>query len=267
MITRLREGLNWRWRMLRRCGFLVRTFRNGLQLASRYRRKLPNGRAVCWDGTVFRHPANRGGLVETIIEIWFDQVYTGSFCHLRAGDVVIDAGANVGLFSVWLAQRHRSCRVVAFEPFEENYRLLCENIHSAKTVAVEAHRAGLGGTSGHEHITATGVRSLDHRLEVDGPGDTVPVYSFADTLKLTGAERIALFKIDIEGSEYPLFESATTADIARVDCFAVEYHEHIHPGTLELLRTRLAPTHEVFVRPDPLPGYGMLYATIRRASR
>jgi len=95
----------------------------------------------------------------------------------------------------------------------------------------------------------------------------VPVYSFADALRVAGAGRVALFKIDIEGSEYPLFEAAAPADLGRVDRYAVEYHEFLRAGTLALIRDRLADTHAVDVHPAPGGGYGMLYATARRAAR
>jgi FkbM family methyltransferase len=261
MMTRIREGLGWRWRRVGRLAFLARSFRNGLSLARRYRRKQPCGRAVLWDGTELHHPADRSGLAETILEIWYDRVYTGAFYRPKPGDVVIDAGANVGLFCVWLARAEPGCRVQAFEPFAENHRLLEDNIRSARVSNVEAHRAGLGGVTGRGVMESVGARSLDHRMKAAGGGDgSVPVYSFADALQLAKAERVALFKIDIEGSEYDLFEAAEASDIARVDRFAIEYHEHTRPGVVELLKARLAHTHTVTVHPGG-PGYGMLYAT------
>lgn len=265
-MTRIREGLGWRWRLMGRWAFLARSFRNGLSLARRYRRKQPCGRAVLWDGTEIRHPADRTGLAETILEIWYDRVYTGDFYRPKPGDVVIDAGANVGLFCVWLARSQPGCRVLAFEPFAENHRLLEENIRSARVSNVEAHRAGLGGATGRGTMEDVGTRSLDHRMRTDSEaGDgSVPVYSFADALGLAKAERVALFKIDIEGSEYDLFEAAAESSIARVDRFAIEYHEHTRPGVVDLLTARLAPTHTVTVHPCG-PGYGMLYATRTRA--
>jgi FkbM family methyltransferase len=265
MIQKLRDGLGWRWRLWRRYGFLVRSFRNGFALANRYRKRLPCGRVVLWDGTVLTHPPSRTGMLETILEIWYGQVYTGRFYRPSPGDVIIDAGGNVGLFSVWLARRHPRCRVVAFEPFEENYRLFMQNVESAGVKNVAVYCAGLGGETGRGQMEAVGERSLDHRLAADGRDDapgSVPVYSFADALRLADSPRVALFKVDIEGSEYELFEKADPADLARVNRFAIEYHEHAHPGVVDLLRAKLAPTHDVTVSPGG-PGYGMLYATIR----
>ncbi|HEY1187507.1 MAG TPA: FkbM family methyltransferase [Gemmata sp.] len=268
MITRIRDGLGWRLRLWRRRAYLSRSFRNGLELARAYAHKHPCGRAVLWDGTTFRHPPDRTGLAETILEIWYDGVYTGSFYRPRPGDTVIDAGANVGLFAVWLARRHPRVQVLAFEPFEENHRLLEENARAARVTNVTAHRAGLGGTTGRGQMEAVGARSLDHRMRAgaEGADGSVPVYSFAAALRLAGAERVALFKIDIEGSEAELFERAEPAGLAKVDRFAIEYHDHVRAGTSDLIAAKLAGTHEVAVRPCG-PTYGMIYATLKGGAR
>jgi hypothetical protein len=143
----LREGLAWRWRLLRRLGSLLFSFRNGATLARGYLRKRPCGQAVCWDGTVISHPHTRRGLPETILKTWVDHDYTDNFYQPARGDVVIDAGANIGLFSVWLARRHPGCRILAYEPFAENYRFLRQNIDAARLNCVEPYNAALGGVS------------------------------------------------------------------------------------------------------------------------
>jgi FkbM family methyltransferase len=261
MIHRIRDGLAWRLRPWRRYAFLARSFRNGMTLVSQFRRGAPCERVVLWDGTELAHPPSRGGMLETILEIWHDQVYTGSFYRPAPGDVVIDAGANVGLFSVWFARRFPHCRVIAYEPFAENYQMLERNIRAAGVTNVEPHQAGLGGCSGFGHMAAVGPRSLDHRLAVDSTnGDgTVPVQTFADVLRLAATPRIALFKVDIEGSEYDLFERAESEDLNLVDRFAIEFHEHVRPGVLDLIKAKLTPTHDVSVV-AARPEYGMLYA-------
>jgi len=56
---------------------------------------------------------------EPITITWMD--------NMQAGDVVIDIGANVGMYSLMSAVS-RSARVYAFEPEASNYNLLCQNI-------------------------------------------------------------------------------------------------------------------------------------------
>jgi hypothetical protein len=46
---------------------------------------------------------------------------------------------------------------------------------------------------------------------------------------------------------------------------AMEYHDQIVPGTLELLRRVLRPTHEITVRPSRMEECGILLAGRRLA--
>ena len=56
---------------------------------------------------------------EPITITWMD--------NMQQGDIVIDIGANVGMYSLMSAVS-RSARVYAFEPEASNYNLLCQNI-------------------------------------------------------------------------------------------------------------------------------------------
>jgi len=210
-------------------------------------------------------------LAQTILESWLDKVYTGGFYTPAAGDVVIDAGANVGLFCVWLARRCPACRIYAFEPFPESFEFLTNNIRSAKTFNVKPYRMALGPSMGYGVMRDGGCRSLDNQLEyrphdaesVDR--DSVPVVSLREVFRIAETDRIAFLKCDIEGSEHDLLRDVDGELLGRIQRWAIEYHDHIRPGTLQLLRDRLGPTHDIHIRPEPGQSYGMLYATRRQS--
>jgi FkbM family methyltransferase len=259
----LRDGLGWRWRILRRRWFLVKSFRNGVSLALGHRARKPRARAVWWDGTVIAHPPGLAGLPETLLEIWYDEVYTRDFYTPSAGDVIVDGGANIGLFSLWIA-RQAPCRIVAFEPFEQNYAVLLSNLEAAgASSSVDAVHGALSGKSGHASM-ARGARSLDHRLRLDegkAAETAVRTYSLAEALDRAGAD-VDLCKLDIEGSERDVFEHVNPETLGRVRRFAIEYHDNLRPGTLALLETKLGATHDLRVERMSV-GYGMLYALRR----
>jgi FkbM family methyltransferase len=265
LLKRVREGLSWRWQLAQRKRYLRRQFQNGDELARTYLAKEPCEAAICRDGTNIRHP-NRTGLAQTILEVWFDQVYTGKFYHPRPGDTIVDAGANIGLFSLWIARTCPGCRVLAFEPFTENFQLLEANLAASRIRGVEAIPAGLAGEIGCGVMRDGGIRSLDHRLEVVGnktaDDSGVRTISFSEVLRLAGGS-VNLFKCDIEGSEYELIQHAEPHELRAVSRYAIEYHEAIRPGTLQLLRSRLAATHNVMTCPAGDLGYGMLYAKLK----
>lgn len=47
---------------------------------------------------------------------------------MKEGDIFFDVGANVGLYTLYAALRHPTCRVVAFEPEYSNLHYLRDNI-------------------------------------------------------------------------------------------------------------------------------------------
>ena len=62
--------------------------------------------------------------------------------------MLLDCGANVGMYSVWAAATRRA-RVVAFEPESQNYAILNRNILiNNLTDRVTAYCMGLSDSSG-----------------------------------------------------------------------------------------------------------------------
>jgi FkbM family methyltransferase len=205
-----------------------------------------------------------------ILEVWFDQVYTGSFYTPRPGDTIIDAGANIGLFSLLIARNFPACQIFAFEPFDENYQLLQENLASARASRVRIFPIALAGESGFGAIVDGGRRSQDHRLALTPAGGAAPsavrTCTLEEVLSMTPADPVALFKCDIEGSEHDLFRRAQRCHLQRIRRYAIEYHDVIRPGTLQLLRDQLGATHDLVVR-SAEGNYGMLYATAKAAGQ
>src|SRR5215831_17361908 len=102
-------------------GTVLREFRNGPQLVWAHYNHRAADLAVFRDGQQILNAGNRSGFVETLIEIWGLEEYTrNGFYDPTDGDVVLDLGANIGLFSIWIARRAPTATVLAFEPFPEN---------------------------------------------------------------------------------------------------------------------------------------------------
>jgi hypothetical protein len=63
--------------------------------------------------------------------------YAGVECLLRERSglpvrTIIDAGANIGLASLYLAQAFRECRILAVEPDPDNFEILIHNVRRLK---------------------------------------------------------------------------------------------------------------------------------------
>jgi FkbM family methyltransferase len=247
---------------------LMLYFRNGSTLVQRMRDGEPCDEVVLWDGTHISHPPGRGGLLEVVVELWLEHTYTEGFYSPADGDVIIDAGANVGLFAIQIARQNHRCRVVALEPFPENFKYLENNVARACPKNVTCCNVALGAGFGKGHMQAVGSRSLDHVLRLDSSArDGMPVIPLSGLFDLARVSEIDFLKVDIEGSEHDVFVSASPDLLGRFKRIAMEYHDQIVPGTLELLRGVLEPTHEITVRPSRMEGCGILLARRRDLPR
>jgi FkbM family methyltransferase len=245
-------------------GSLMLHFRNGHTLVQRMRAGQPCDEVVLWDGTHISHPPARDGLLEAVVELWLEHVYTAGFYRPANGDVIVDAGANVGLFAIQIARQNRRCRVLALEPFTENFRYLEANVTRACPETVTCCEVALGARFSKGQMQAVGSRSLDHVLRAEsGAADCIPVIPLAGLFDLVRAQEIDFLKVDIEGSEHDVFAAASPSTLNRFKRIAMEYHDQIAPGTLGLLRNVLAETHEIMVRPSKMEGCGILLARRR----
>jgi FkbM family methyltransferase len=119
---------------------------------------------VLWDGTRIAHPAQRAGLLEAVQEIWLERIYTSSFYRPSDGDVIVDAGANIGLFAIYVARQNPRCRVIALEPFAENFQYLQANVARACPKNVTCHEVALGAGFGQGEMQAVGVAFARSRV-------------------------------------------------------------------------------------------------------
>lgn len=249
--------------VLQMASLMVR-FRNGRTLVQRMRAARPCDEIVLWDSTRISHPPERSGLLEAVVELWLERVYTAQFYRPGDGDVIVDAGANVGLFTIQIARQNSRCRVIALEPFAENFKYLETNVARACPKNVICREVALGAGFSRGKMQAVGSRSLDHVLRTDSAADNgIPVVPLAGLFDLAHAQEIDFLKVDIEGSEHDVFAAAAPDIFPRFKRIALEYHDQIVAGTLELLRRVLSPTHEIVIHPSTMEGCGILLARRR----
>jgi FkbM family methyltransferase len=127
--------------------------------------------------------------------------------HLKPGDVFLDIGANIGYYTILASAIVRdSGLVIAYEPDEENFRLLCENLALNHAVNVRPFHAAVSDYDGHGNLYLSRDNKGDHRLYDSGDGRCcrkAAVINAGDHLRsVTG--QVNFIKIDTQGSEYSI---------------------------------------------------------------
>ena len=122
---------------------------------------------------------------------------------VRKGTVVVDIGANIGIWSVLMSKAvGPGGTVLAFEPSPNNAALLRANLERNDCMNVQVVEAAVGRTSGTGHLN-TASPGATHQITaepVDGSVD-VSVVSLDGFLADRGLPEVAAIKIDVEGYE------------------------------------------------------------------
>ena len=134
--------------------------------------------------------------------------------------MIIDAGAYVGLSSVYFATTYPDCKVVAVEPENGNFAILRRNAAHYPNIATV--RAGITGSSGHLGISNTGEEYAFQVTPSSGITD-IPAFTIPDILAQFPGHAPVIVKIDVEGSERSIFDSADW--LASVPAIFIETHD------------------------------------------
>jgi FkbM family methyltransferase len=223
-------------------------------------------------------------------EIWATRVYLAHGIDLPDDAVVLDIGAHVGLFSLFVKHERPKATVLAFEPIPVTAAALRANVDLHGTEGVVVHNCGLGARreeavefSFYPGVPGNSTRypDLKHRsVELSGqvfgpPGAeeaerqfsrrevvTTAVERLSDALAAhPGIGRVDLVKIDVEGAEADVLDGIDDADWPRLRQFVIEVQDL--DGQVERVREKLE-THGYAVTVVTPPGMpeALLYRAV-----
>ncbi|MBA4145136.1 MAG: hypothetical protein C0523_05190 [Cytophaga sp.] len=144
--------------------------------------------------------------------------------------VIIDAGANIGLASLFFHVLFPDARIYAIEPDAGNFTVLLKQIGSIpaiKTfqVALWDKREKLSLQT--EGVDSWGIQVKQSSGESEKSVNGIDLTSF---IKEQGIETIDLLKIDIEGAEWEVFNTDFDYWLKRTRILIIELHEDLRPG-------------------------------------
>jgi FkbM family methyltransferase len=170
-------------------------------------------------------------------------VYAAIRSLLRPGDTVVDAGANIGAFSVLAARLiGPTGRLVAIEMMPRTAARLRANL-ARNAVAAEVVEAALAASSGEVVAAAIdpakgGQATLALAHTLDRPETLSLVTRTLDDI-LAGVDRIALLKLDIEGAEIDALKGGA-AVLGRTQAIIFEELDDSGPTAAALTRAGFA---------------------------
>jgi FkbM family methyltransferase len=162
----------------------------------------------------------------------FDSIgcdYERMGCFIKEGDIVLDIGANLGVFERRARFRGAS-RVICFEPVTPTYECLVENVENK----YDTFNVGISGKTSfldfelHSDYSQVGGGSISNYDQNQGR-DIIYVQKnlclgINELFEGGLFERADFMKIDIEGGEVDLLTSIKDEHLSSLRCIACEFH-------------------------------------------
>jgi FkbM family methyltransferase len=129
--------------------------------------------------------------------------------YLRPGDVAVDVGANIGIYSTLIGSTGAS--VIAFEPGSRSRKDLARTLALNPSMAVTVVPAALSDQCGQMGFT-TNLEGANHLTEARAEDDleNVDVLRLDDYL-ITNPVELAFIKVDAEGFDLQVLKGAESA--------------------------------------------------------
>lgn len=145
-------------------------------------------------------------------------------------NVIIDAGANIGLASLYFHTRFPSAKIYSLEPDPGNYRAMEEQVRGISAIKIFSYALWGKKEKLSLHLSgvdAWGIRVQQAKSDKENNISGIDLSSFMRDQKI---EMIDLLKIDIEGAEVEIFEGEFDYWLQRTRILIIELHENIRPG-------------------------------------
>lgn len=154
--------------------------------------------------------------------------------------IIVDLGANIGLFAISACKRFPNARIISFEPHPGNYRFLVYNVAAAGCSGiVETINKGVSGDGRsmklfwHDSISTSAYRGPTAWKK-----DVYPIRMETITPKamwdIIGANNVvSLMKVDCEGCEYEVIPHIPQWRVEKMFC-------EVHFETVNILEGHTA---------------------------
>jgi FkbM family methyltransferase len=182
-------------------------------------------------------------LFPIVTEIFYDKVYERDFVRLNINDVVVDIGANYGVFSLY-SQMFNPSKVYAVEPLKATFKSMKKNLTEYGVTCINK---AVSSENGFEKFMITEVNGNNfseknengfHPSSVIGE-EIVETITINQLISDYDIERIDFLKVDCEGGELDLFRTIDKEYLQNnVGKIAMEYHsKEIHDEIMDILKS------------------------------
>lgn len=142
--------------------------------------------------------------------------------HLPQKPLVINIGAHIGCFDMFIKSLRPLAHIWSYEPNPNNFSLLCRNIKENHLKHIVLTESAVGSAVGFCDLCVNELNPNESSLFGSGKKELVKCINLQMILKSTQAEVIDLLKMDCEGCEYDIIRNFPKKVVIRN--VLMEYH-------------------------------------------
>lgn len=185
-------------------------------------------------------------------ERWFEAEFAFARAYVRPGDVVVDVGANLGVYALSIARAiGMSGALHAYEPTPDTAALLEASARDNGLSRLTVVRAAVSARAGEASFFVgddTELNSLDAPADASRQASAirVPMVTLDEEASRLGWDRLAFLKVDAEGRELDVLNGAERVlrdlrpavmfEVRAGDAFEFAAAEHLRSMGFELFR-------------------------------
>lgn len=158
-------------------------------------------------------------LLHSYNEIFYREIY--KFNTDIEAPLIIDCGSNIGLSVLYFKSIYPKSHIIAFEPDEENFRILQTNTEANSLTHLDLYKKAVWIKDGNISFQSKG--SEASRIMVQTPDTNHTVSAIRLSSLLSNIDSVQFLKIDIEGAEYEVIKDCTD-QLKKIDNLFLEYH-------------------------------------------
>ncbi len=203
----------------------------------------------------------------SVKECFLDRFYIRYGSEIGKDWVIVDIGAAIGEFTILSAREAIDGEVFAFEPNEESYALLLQNLEANRIKNVKSYPVGVWSHSGKIQLDISNTEPLQAKSSESKPnsddGISIHVISLQQILDEIITKEVDLLKMDCEGAEYTVLIEAPKNTLKMIHRIIMEYHDLDEKRNHQIM-TEFLEAHgfTVTIHPNPVHhDIGYLFAT------
>lgn len=164
---------------------------------------------------------------------------------LNEKSIFFDIGAHIGNFSSKMYEKFE-CNIYAFEPLEENFKILKQNLNNHKKI--KCYQIALLNFDGYSNISSLGASASLFDRNEGSTNEEVIVKSFGTFIREENINFIDFVKMNIEGSEYDLLNDIIdSGNISKIQHLQIQFHNFVDDSEAKrkVIRNKLKKTHKI----------------------